>query len=453
MDLQVLGDEIWLKIAYYLPLKDFINFSLINKYTFNVYKNPKEFGDTRLYQHWLNEAGIAVDYGEIAPTAENQNKLLQITDLEIESSSKAPNNFAYINSEKSFFYNSDMIAYRDRFFIVNSLDSNFKSNLNSKYLNGKVAANILFLIKEALKEVSEGNSDFTQMRYCSIFSNNGDLLELFTNMIKVILLIMNEFPWSPECFHLLGFICYFIGKDKISRNFLNLSLSICNSTISYGRSNQMDTDENEINGKNILVDQFKSSLSLNESPNSNALILQVKDEVLSILEKVELNLAATMGSESNDFQLLDEESNNLHKIALDKLRKLFDFFDEDKNQLLSLTELGNLVNFTNTDLSISNQKAFTIKYFKSLNLPSPNPALLKQVINKYEPLSQHLQSSINYSKPQNQKNFKVKQNNVSKTKQNYVFSFDSLVSFYLDQTLQDPSETRKDLKKIDFFLN
>ncbi|PVV04758.1 hypothetical protein BB560_000732, partial [Smittium megazygosporum] len=469
MGLLDLNLEVLVRIYQDLPLKDLFEFAVVSKKSFEICKSHmlwerkylEEFGNSPLYLDWVQALGISLKPEDFDLNLENQLSLNKILN---EQCSVCEQHFFEFYKRKlslpPLYSNLMLKRFIDRYFLVNGLSNNTCPSFKFKQERGVVSSRVLSLIKNQIRQIMStstlgGNSMSPLVNVAgSDPIEKYSLLSLFTEAIKTIFIIQNEFPWSPDCFHLLGFISFILGKDKIAKNFVNLGIYVCESLEPTATPTNNISPNVDLTGyhnsqqleQNQLISKFDSSLNIKEGgPSTNAHnFINIKDDLINLLKRIEENLLAIDGK-SNNFSLLNENENDLHPQAIEIFKKLFMFFDHDKDKKLNINELGNLVAFMNSDISFPSDQSFNMKLFLSLNLPKPNRELLEQVIKSYEPL--YLKSQRN--KYGNSKNYKIKQQGF----QNLELSFDGLRAFYLDQTLHDPLETRNDLKKISSFLN
>ncbi|OLY83868.1 Long chain acyl-CoA synthetase 7, peroxisomal [Smittium mucronatum] len=378
-------------------------------------KYINDFGDTNKYLELLHKANIFIKPDEISLFSKNSNISPQAgNDFNSnfpESSSRA---HSASNLGDSLKYSPELASYKNRFLIV--------SNSYMKSADPNIQDRMTF----ATRQLSD---------------------------IKQQLLDFDEFPWEPECFHLLGFICYLLGKNEPSLEFLSIGLGICDFYRHSTQDGELDIGDNmDISdlgtSVNSISSQLGSSLNLHgQRPPQTSYTSQISKELSELYNQVKTQHISIVGTE-HDFPLLSEDGDSLHPSLITLLKITFDKFDSDKDGVLNLQQLGKFVGFMNTPIP----SRITINQLSLINLPKINRDILLSMIAKYD--SEPVHSKLNSNSPGPSKSPKrsmtpkKKPYSTSSSTKNLGLSFKGLCLFYLDQSLQDPEETRKDIEKI-----
>ncbi|OMJ23889.1 hypothetical protein AYI70_g1952 [Smittium culicis] len=477
MSLLDLPNEILARVFSYISLRDTTTFLRVSKSFFNKInslslwerKYKDDFGDIERYLELLQKAGIQIQVNEIASFPSNSNSVDALYNLP-SSSSSAHANTQLSSPVNGSPYSSSFIKYKNRHAIV----SNSYNASSSNHANGnrmELAAEQLSYVKQKLLDFgSNFNIDSTQI------SSDSSATESQNSIIEYLKhLAINEFPWEPECFHLLGFICYILGKNEQTLEFLSIGLEICKiynlgNSISTEHSNNalninMDIDRSE-NKIESISKQFTSNLSINEINNTQSQYkISIFNDIIQLYNQVKSQLDSINGTES-DFPLISENGNALHSSLIDLLKITFEKFDFDKDGILNLQQLGKLVAFVNTPNLANLGSKISLSQLKSINSSHINSDMLLSMISKYDPsmLTMKGQSNGSSASSSGSANSGKKNTQLKKSRKNHLsgahnidlssvgISFNGLCLFYLDQSLQDPEETRNDIEKFKLLI-
>ncbi|PVU98217.1 hypothetical protein BB559_001730 [Furculomyces boomerangus] len=400
-----LPEEIFHMVASHLTTSETLNLFLINHRFLNILnqnflwkrKYINDFGDLELYIKLLNDAGIPIDEKEIDLFGQNH---LPVS----------------IGSETKL-YCRELNRYKQRYTKVHLISPTMlDSKRNSKDLLNEEKTKRADSVAQTLTRVKEGLLDIenTLSQKNNKSENNvehiNDIIGFFGHLSTTVLLAMNEFPWEPECFHLLGFICYMLGSNEVALEFLKIGVAVCEHEEYSHRNdnNSMDIDE--------MSAQIEKKLHINENTADLGIILKKKNEIMALYQTVESHIKNMRGTNpSEDFPLVTKDHKQLDERFILLLKRIFGKFDLDNDNYLNLEELGYFVTYLNVDNMIT--------------CPVSSMSTTSSIQNTFDSLITQLKS------------FETK------------LSFAGLCRFYFDQSLEDPEETRNDINKLQLLLD